>query len=1226
MPKSDFVHLHVHTDYSILDGAAKIKRLVSKAVENQQKAVAITDHGYLFGAFEFYQECHDAGIKPIIGLEAYVTPGTSRFDTTKVQWGTLEQQKAGDDVSARGAYTHMTLLSQTTEGMHNLFRLGSYASLDGQMGKWPRADRELLERYHEGLIGTAGCPSGEVQTRLRLGQYQEARRAAGELQDIFGKDNFYVELMDHGLSIENRVRKDLLRLAREINAPVIATNDSHYVYKEDREIQDAMLCINSGDRLSNPDRFRFDGTDYYLRPSEEMHELFAEIPEALDNTLLIAEQCNVEFPDVKEGTFMPVFPVPAGEDEVSWFIKEVERGLQYRFPNGISEEVRKRADYEVEIIIQMGFPSYFLIVSDYIQWAKDNGIRVGPGRGSGAGSMVAYAMRITDLDPIKHGLLFERFLNPERVSMPDIDVDFDDRRRQDVIDYVTRKYGKDKVSQVVTYGTIKSKQALKDAARISGADFSKGEKLTKAMPPAVMGKDIPLSGMYDSQHPRYKEAEEFRKVVAEDPFNRQIFDLAAGVEGMVRQWGVHACAVIMSRETLTDVIPMMKRPQDGAMITQFDYPTCEHLGLLKMDFLGLKNLTIISDALDNIKINGKTPPDLERLEVDDKTTYEMLSTGETLGVFQLDGGGMRTLLKQLRPTEFDDISALVALYRPGPMGANSHTNYAFRKNGLQKIEPIHRELEEPLKDILGYTYGLIIYQEQVMAIAQKVAGFTLGQADILRKAMGKKKKDVLAEQYVKFHDGMIANGYSEDCCKTLWDILVPFADYAFNKSHSAAYGLIAYWTAYLKANFPTEYMAAVLTTQTDKDKLGMYLNEVRRMGIRVLPPDVNQSYGAFAPDGNDIRFGLASIRNVGENVVAEIIKARQEKGAYTSFSDFLKKVPAEVCNKRTIGSLIKAGAFDAFGASRRALTVIHEQAVEAVVSTKRQESNGQFDLFAALEIDGAEAEDDLLGSASIDIPDLPEWPKNELLAFEREMLGMYVSDHPLSGMKRVLEGLAEDHIVDLTSDEGKSNDSPVKIAGLVTAVNVKISKRSGQQWAIAKIEDMTGSVEVLFFAKTYENIAADLVQDNIVVVGGRLRREDESVSIYASDLSVPNLSLRLDHLDEVDLLLPAERCTTENMRAFGSLLERFPGQAPVRLYILEQGELQVLDLGPERLVNAGPDFLGELRAMLGYDSIIAPGTNPLESSAAAELAEISPVESRAEQTLSDTTLFDASSL
>lgn len=1231
MSNTDFVHLHVHTDYSILDGAAKIKKLVNKAVENGQKAVAITDHGYLFGAYEFYKECKDAGIKPIIGLEAYVTPGTSRFDSTKVQWGTLEQQKAGDDVSARGAYTHMTLLSYTTAGMHNLFRLGSYASLDGQMGKWPRADRELLERYHEGLIGTAGCPSGEVQTRLRLGQYEEALRAAGELQDIFGQENFYVELMDHNLHIEKRVRQDLLRLAKQINAPIIATNDSHYVSAADSTIQEAMLCINSGSHLTDPDRFKFDGTDYYLRPSSEMRDLFGELPEACDNTLLLAQRCEVEFPNVKEGTFMPIFPVPAGEDEVSWFIKEVERGLKYRFPNGISEEVRKRADYEVEIIIQMGFPSYFLIVSDYIQWAKDNGIRVGPGRGSGAGSMVAYAMRITDLDPIKHGLLFERFLNPERVSMPDIDVDFDDRRRQEVIDYVTRKYGKDKVSQVVTYGTIKSKQALKDSARISGKDFSVGEQLTKAMPPAVMGKDIPLSEIHNPEHKRYKEAEEFRKLVKGNKEFEQIFNLASGVEGMVRQWGVHACAVIMSRETLTDVIPMMKRPQDGAMITQFDYPTCEHLGLLKMDFLGLKNLTIISDALDNIKINGKNPPDLERLDVDDKATYELLSTGETLGVFQLDGGGMRTLLKQLRPTEFDDISALVALYRPGPMGANSHTNYALRKNGMQKIVPIHPELEEPLKDILGYTYGLIIYQEQVMAIAQKVAGFTLGQADILRKAMGKKKKDVLDQQYVKFHDGMIEHGYSENACKTLWDILVPFADYAFNKSHSAAYGLIAYWTAYLKANFPTEYMAAVLTTQTDKDKLGMYLNEVRRMGLKVLPPDVNQSRGAFTPDGKDIRFGLASIRNVGENVVEEIIKTREEKGAFTSFHDFLKKVPAEVCNKRTIGSLIKAGAFDAFGVPRRALTQIHEAAVDAVVSTKRQESKGQFDLFAALEMDGGSmsSEEDngtLLGGTSILIPDTPEWSKNEKLAFEREMLGLYVSDHPLSGMERVLDGLAEDQIAELTSDEGKANDSTVKIAGLVTSVTVKISKKSGLPWAIATIEDMSGSVEVLFFARTYENIQSDLVQDNIVVVGGRLHREDESVSIYASDLTVPNMALRLDHLDEVDLLLPAERCTEENMRAFAALLERNPGNAPVRLHILENGKIQVLDLGTQKLVNAGPDFLSDLRAMLGYDSIIAPGVDPLESTAAQQISQLPETDEPVVKAVDpDATLFDTGS-
>lgn len=1201
MPSTDFVHLHVHTDYSILDGAAKIKKLVAKAKENGQKAVAITDHGYLFGAYEFYKEATDAGIKPIIGLEAYVTPGTSRFDTTRVHWGTPEQQKAGDDVSARGAYTHMTLLSRTSEGMHNLFRIGSFASLDGQMGKWPRADRELLERYHEGLIGSTGCPSGEVQVRLRLGQYDEALRAAGELQDIFGKDYFYVELMDHGLLLERRVRSDLLKLAKAIDAPLIATNDSHYVNKEDRSVQDALLCINSGAHLSDPDRFKFDGTDYYLRPSNEMRELFAELPEACDNTLLVAEQCEVKFQTVDDGvSYMPEFPVPDGEDEESWFVKEVERGLNYRYPNGIPDDVRKRANYEVGIILQMHFAGYFLVVSDYIQWAKEHGIRVGPGRGSGAGSMVAYALRITDLDPIKHGLLFERFLNPERVSMPDIDVDFDDRRRGEVIDYVTKKYGKDKISQVVTYGTIKTKQALKDAARISSAEFSVGERLTKAMPPAVMGKDIPLSGIYDTNHPRYKEAEEFRKLVASDPFNQKIFELASGVEGMVRQWGVHACAVIMSSHTLTDIIPMMKRPQDGATITQFDYPTCEHLGVLKMDFLGLKNLTIISDALENIKINGGTPPNLETLDVDDKATYELLSTGETLGVFQLDGGGMRTLLKQLRPTEFEDISALVALYRPGPMGANSHTNYALRKNGMQKIQPIHKELEEPLKDILGYTYGLIIYQEQVMAIAQKVAGFTLGQADILRKAMGKKKKDVLDKQFVKFHDGMIANGYSEECCQTLWDILVPFADYAFNKSHSAAYGLIAYWTAYLKANFPTEYMAAVLTTQTDKDKLGMYLNEVRRMGIRVLPPDVNFSEATFAPDGKNIRFGLASIRNVGENVVEGIIQARREKGAYTSFQDFLNKVPTAVCNKRTIESLIKAGAFDAFGVPRRALVAIHEEAVDAVVSTKRQESKGQFDLFASLDSEG----EDLLDGFAVEIPDLKEWPKKDKLAFEREMLGLYVSDHPLSGMENVLNRLAPDRIIDLTSEEGKASDSEVRIAGLITSVSHKTSKRTGQPWAIVRLEDMTGSIEVLFFPKTYETVGAELEQDRIITVGGKLRREDENASVYAQDMTVPDVAARLDHLEQVDLLLPSERCTFEAMNAFADLIRRFPGEAPVRLHVWDGKSAPVLDLGKDKCVNAGPDFLAELRAMLGYDSIIPPGTDPF---AVVEKAEAAPV-------------------
>ncbi|MDD9207186.1 DNA polymerase III subunit alpha, partial [Georgenia sp. 10Sc9-8] len=638
----DFVHLHVHTEYSMLDGAAKLDDLFAEVGRLGQQAVAMTDHGYVFGAYDFYAQAKAAGVKPIVGVEAYVTPGTSRFDRTRVRWG--EESQAADDVSARGAYTHMTLLARSTAGMHNLFRMASLASLDGQMGKWPRMDRELLETYSEGLIASTGCPSSEVQTRLRLGQYEEARRAAGELQDIFGKENFYVELMDHGLEIERRVTKDLLRISQDVGIPLLATNDSHYVTAEDSIAHEALLCLQSGSTLADPDRFKFDSDTFYVRPAAEMREVFREVPEACDNTLLVAEQCDVHFRTAADGAnFMPRFPVPAGEDEHSWFVKEVEKGLHYRFPAGIPDEVRRQAEYEVGIITQMGFPGYFLVVADFITWAKDHGIRVGPGRGSGAGSMVAYALRITDLNPLAHGLIFERFLNPERVSMPDFDVDFDERRRGEVIDYVTRKYGDDRVAQVVTYGTIKAKQALKDSSRVLGYPFAMGEKLTKAMPPSVMGKDITLSGIFDPKDSRHGEAEEFRQLHDGEPEVQKIVETARGLEGIKRQWGVHACAVIMSSEPLLDIIPIMRRPQDGAIITQFDYPTCEGLGLLKMDFLGLRNLTVISDALANMEVNGKEPVDLETVDLTDRNTFALLGRGDTLGVFQLDGGGMRTL-------------------------------------------------------------------------------------------------------------------------------------------------------------------------------------------------------------------------------------------------------------------------------------------------------------------------------------------------------------------------------------------------------------------------------------------------------------------------------------------------------------------------------------------------------------------------------------------------------
>lgn len=1156
----------------MLDGASKIVPMVEEAARLGQPAIAITDHGYLFGAYEFYAAAKERGVKPIIGLEAYMTPGTSRFDQQRVRWG--EEWQKDDDVSARGAYTHLTMIAETTQGMHNLFRMGSKASLDGQMGKWPRADMELLERYHEGLIVFSGCPSSEIQVRLRLGQWDEAVAAAGRLQDIFGKDNFYIELMDHGIEIERRVRNDLFKLADHLKAPKIVTNDAHYVTAEDRDIQDALLCINSGVKLNTPDRFKFDGSGYYIRSAESMRRDWEDAPEALAATLEVAERCNVEFTTVKEGAnFMPVFPVPQGEDETSWFVKEVERGLDYRFPGGVSDDVRKQAEYEVGVITQMGFPGYFLVVSDFIRWAKDQDIRVGPGRGSGAGSMVAYAMQITDLNPLEHGLLFERFLNPERVSMPDFDVDFDERRRGEVIDYVTNKYGDDRVAQVVTYGTIKTKQALKDSARILDKPFSLGEQLTKALPPTVMGKDISVNGIFNPQDPRYDEAAEFRKFHQENPETQPVVTMAKGLEGITRQWGVHACAVIMSSEPLEDIIPLMKRPQDGAIITQFDYPTCETLGLLKMDFLGLRNLTVISDALANIEMNGKERPDLDHIGLDDRKTYELLSAGETLGVFQLDGDGMQKLLKRMHPDNFEDISAVGALYRPGPMGADSHNKYADRKNGRAEIEPIHPELAEPLEDILGTTYGLIVYQEQVMAIAQKVAGYSLGQADLLRRAMGKKKKEILDKEYGPFHQGMIERGYSEDAVKTLWDILVPFSNYAFNKSHSAAYGLVSYWTAWLKANYPTEYMAALLTSQKDnKDKLGLYLSECRRMGITVLPPDVNVSAANFTPAGDDIRFGLAAIRNVGINVVEGVVEARQEKGNFTSFTDFLDKVPTRVCNKRTIESLIKAGAFDTLEDCRRALVAVHEEAVESAVKLKRNESIGQFDLFGSMGDEG-------MSVLTVDIPEIPEWPKREKLQHERDMLGLYVSDHPLSGIHRALERYQGVSIGHLIHDEGSRDNQTVKIAGLVTKVDVKTT-RKGELWAIVTLEDLSGSMDILFFPRSYEAISHVLATDLVVQIEGRVMERDTETTL--SGMSMTVLDLRDDGTVPVVLDLPYHRCTKPVLEDLNTILQNYPGASPVHLRMRRPGDKPVLvEFDPAFNVDASSSFFADLKATLG---------------------------------------------
>jgi len=1148
----------------MLDGAARVGDLVNEVARQEMPAIAMTDHGNVFGAFDFYKQASKAGVKPIIGIEAYVAP-ESRFDKKRVQWA----DGGEDDVSGGGAYTHMTILAENNVGLGNLFKLSSLASLEGYYYK-PRMDRELISRYADGLIATTGCPGGEIQTRLRMGNYKEALRAASDYRDIFGANNFYLEIMDHQIDIESRVKADLLKLGKELKLPLLATNDLHYTFHKDAAAHEALLCVQSGSTLADPKRFKFENDEFYLKTPAQMRELFKEIPESCDNTILIAERCNVKLRENEN--LLPAFEVPAGESEDSWLRKESVRGLLEKLGDKATDVYRTRLQYELDVMVKMGFPGYFLVVADLVGHAKKVGIRVGPGRGSAAGSLVAYSLGITGLDPIEHGLLFERFLNPERISMPDIDLDFDERRRSEMIRYATEKYGEDRVAQIITYGTIKSKQSLKDATRVLGYPYAIGEKLTKALPPSVMGKDITLSGIFDSKDSRHGEAGEFRQLYETDPDSQRVVDLAKGLEGLKRQWGVHAAGVILSREPLLDVIPIHRREADGAIITQFDMGACESTGLLKMDFLGLRNLSVLDDALLNIKANKGIDVVLEDLPLSDQKTFELLSRGDTLGVFQLDGGPMRALLRSMAPDSFADISAVIALYRPGPMGENAHNNYADRKNGRKPVEPIHPELSEPLQEILGDTYGLIVYQEQVMAIAQKVAGFTLGRADLLRKAMGKKNKEILDKEYIPFEAGMKENGFSVAAIKRLWEVLIPFSDYAFNRAHSAGYGVVSFWTAYLKANYPTEYMAALLTSvRDDKDKSALYLSECRRMGIKVLPPDVNESDAEYTPRGIDIRFGLAAIRNVGEGVVASIKSSRAAKGAFSSFGDFLAKVDANVCNKKTIESLIKAGAFDSLNHARKGLMAIHLEAIDSVIETKRAEAIGQFDLF------GGDSMTEVVG-LDIEIP-TSEWDKSTLLTFEREMLGLYVSDHPLLGVEHVLRSHTDMSISQLLDDSPP--DAVVTIGGLITGIQRKVS-RQGASWAVVNVEDLEGAIEVLFFSNTYNQYALSLTEDRVVVVRGRFSRTDEQVRFTALEMKMPDISAT--PTGPLLISLPAAQVTPPIVERMKEILRSHPGKREVHLHVIDQQKSTTLKI--DALVTSSPSLSADLKAILGPDCLI----------------------------------------
>lgn len=1166
-----FVHLHNHTEYSMLDGAAKIAPMLAEAQRLEMSAIGMTDHGNMFGASEFYNAATRAAVKPIIGVEAYVAPG-SRFDTRRVLWGDPGQKS--DDVSGAGSYTHLTMVAENATGLRNLFKLSSLASFEGQLSKWSRMDAELIAEHAGGIIATTGCPSGEVQTRLRLGQNREALEAAAKWREIFGADNYFLELMDHGLDIERRVRDGLLEIGRALNIPPLATNDCHYVTRDAAHNHEALLCVQTGKTLSDPNRFKFDGDGYYLKSAAEMRQIWDdEVPGACDATLLIAERVGSYAEVWAPRDRMPVFPVPDGHDQSSWLRHEVDAGLRRRFPDGLPDGYAQRAAYEIEVICDKGFPSYFLIVADLINYARSADIRVGPGRGSAAGSLVAYALGITDIDPIPHGLLFERFLNPERTSMPDIDIDFDDRRRGEMVRYAADKWGHDRVAQVITFGTIKTKAALKDSARIHYGQpgFAIADRITKALPPAIMAKDIPLAGITDPNHERYKEAAEVRGLIDTDPDVRTIYQTARGLEGLIRNAGVHACAVIMSSEPLTEAIPLWKRPQDGAIITGWDYPACEAIGLLKMDFLGLRNLTIIGDAIENIKANRGIDVDLESLPLDDPATYALLGRGDTLGVFQLDGGPMRDLLRRMQPTGFEDVVAVIALYRPGPMGQNAHNDYADRKNGRQPIKPIHPELEEPLREILAETYGLIVYQEQIMRIAQKVAGYSLARADILRKAMGKKKREVLAKEYEGFSAGMQANGFSPGAIKALWDTILPFADYAFNKSHAAGYGMVSYWTAYLKANYPAEYMAGLLTSVgDDKDKAAVYLADCRKLGITVLPPDVNESGLNFASVGPDIRYGLGAVRNVGANVVASLLNTRTEKGKFTDFSDYLNKVDIAACNKKVTESLIKAGAFDSLGHPRKGLFLVHTDAVDSVLGTKKAEAMGQFDLFGGTDA-GAEA------VFTIKVPD-DEWDDKHKLALEREMLGLYVSGHPLNGVAHLL-ATQVDTAIPAVLDGDVPNDTPVKVGGILAAVNRRVNK-NGMPWASAQLEDLTGGIEVMFFPHTYSAYGADIIDDAVVLVNGRVRVQDDRICLIANELVVPDFSnVRPDR--PLAVSLPTRQCTIDKVNALKQVLARHPGTSQVHLRLVSGDRITTLELDSSLRVTPSPALMGDLKALLG---------------------------------------------
>ncbi len=1156
--EAGFCHLHVHTHYSALDGACRVEDLVARTKELGMTALAITDHGVLSGVIQFHEQCREAGIKPIIGLETYVVEDRFRKEAqSEERW-------------------HLTLLARNDDGYRNLLKLGSLAFLEGYYYK-PRVDYRLLREYAEGLICLSGCASGRLSRALQNGQTTAAEAEVERLADIFGRENVYLEMQETGIGELAEVNPRLVELAERTGFKLVATNDVHYLREADAAAHDVLLCIQTGARLSEEDRMRFNSEEFFLKSEEEMLAAFSGHPEAVANTMEVADRCNVEIK--LDEMLIPPFPVPEGYDEASYLREQCEKGLVHRYGTAVTPEIRERLESELAVVEKMGFPPYFLIVWDFVSYAKRSGIPVGPGRGSAAGSLVSYLLGITDLDPIAHDLLFERFLNPDRISMPDIDIDFSVNGREKVIEYVAEKYGRDRVAQIATFGTIKARQAIRDAARVMDVPYGQADRIAKLVPEVLnitldaclADPKCELCAAYDG-----------------DPVVQEVVDMARPLEGLIRQDSIHAAGVVISKGPLTDHLPLMQKG-DAEVVTQVSMGDVEKLGLLKMDFLGLRNLDVIDSAVRIIREEGEPDFDIETIPLDDAATYRMLARGDSEGVFQFESSGMREALREIQPTRLDDLIALVALYRPGPMAFIPE--YARNKNNPAGIA----YEDERLEPILSSTYGVAIYQEQLMEISKRIGGFTPAQADDLRKAIGKKIHAKMAQLKPKFQEGARATGTAPAVIDHLWSLMERAGDYSFNKSHAACYALISYRTAYLKANHPVQYMAALISSVMDtKDKVPFYVNVADDMGIEVLPPDINESVLDFRGVEGRIRFGLNAVKNVGETAIRAILESRDQVGPFTDLFDFCERVDLGVVNGRAIESLIKSGAMDSIGPSRRGMLMVMPQAMAHGKKVRADADRGQASIFDLLLEPATAPQTGGGGTGSGGVPrderrknghppvEIPEgdFSKEELLALEKETLGLYVSSHPLKDIRHEVRREAG-HLISQLADV--PDGTVTTIVGMVSAVKKITTKKSGELMAFITIEGLEGSVEMLCFPAVYQEHKELLVEDRVVKIKGRVDHKDEAETKFiplAIEAFTPKTGL-----EPLALTLDGDRLPSSTIDDLKRILVRFPGPCSVDMYVHMGEEARRLRLGDDYRVDPQASLFAELKELLGESCV-----------------------------------------